>query len=296
MPSGKKTRELDLSNFPPGTVTEFTTLVCLACIFDIFTKQLQLAPRKAYSEIKKYTPTVKELTSPKAVRPFFDTDEPNPHCPFCNAAKRWHSRIDTYCLEGIKSADAPRRALIKGLPKTDEQFQVIEVKSERRAAFFEWLDTLRIKLDLNDDSWLLDASRGWLERREPKTDWVDVFKELRSIKRSSQLEEGWERVGARLFLAPSLYNEALLVQYLLSRSHEHGGRTIEGRLTLVELIRRLRYGGYLDALNITERDQFEVLEKVIEALSGVGAVRLYYLVDRRDFLEKTKSVYARYAT
>jgi len=40
-----KIRELDLSEFPAGTVTEFTTLVCLACIFDIFTKQLGLAPR-----------------------------------------------------------------------------------------------------------------------------------------------------------------------------------------------------------------------------------------------------------
>ena len=28
---------------------------------------------------------------------------------------------------------------------------------------------------------------------------------------------------------------------------------------------------------------------------GSGKVKLYYLVDRRDFLEKVKSVYARYA-
>lgn len=54
--------ELDFSEFPPGTVTEYTTLVCLACIFDIFTKQIGLAPRSAYSEIKRYSPTVAELT------------------------------------------------------------------------------------------------------------------------------------------------------------------------------------------------------------------------------------------
>ena len=53
-----KNRELDFSAFPPGTVTEYTTLVCLACIFDIFTKQLGIAPRSAYSEIKRYTPSV----------------------------------------------------------------------------------------------------------------------------------------------------------------------------------------------------------------------------------------------
>src|SRR5712692_11946603 len=42
-----KQRELDLSEFPSGTVTEYTTLVCLACIFDIFTKQLGCARRQA---------------------------------------------------------------------------------------------------------------------------------------------------------------------------------------------------------------------------------------------------------
>ena len=56
MASIRQRRELDLSHFPRGTVTEFTTLVCLACIFDIFTEQLGLAPRTAFSEIKKHTP------------------------------------------------------------------------------------------------------------------------------------------------------------------------------------------------------------------------------------------------
>ena len=86
-----KLTELDFSDFPPGTVTEYTTLVCLACIFDIFTKQIGLAPRSAYSEIKRYSPTIEELTSRKAVRPFFDSEEKHPRCPYCNAAKRWHA-------------------------------------------------------------------------------------------------------------------------------------------------------------------------------------------------------------
>src|SRR6476620_614793 len=108
-------RELDFSAFPPGTVTEYTTLVCLACIFDIFTKQFRLAPRSAYSESKRYSPPVKELTSRLAVRPFFDSDEKHPRCPYCNSAKRWHSRIDTQSIEGGKTSDAARRALVKTL-------------------------------------------------------------------------------------------------------------------------------------------------------------------------------------
>ena len=341
-----KKREIDLSEFPPGTVTEYTTLVCLACIFDIFTRQLGLAPRTAFSEVKVHTPTIEELTSRGAQRPYFDSDEKHPHCPYCGSAKRWLARFDTYCIEGGRITDAPRRALIKKLPKAGAQFLIIEKKSDSRAVFFEWLDTLGLNLDFNDQNWLLEATRNYLERREPKTNWEETFDEVRAVRRSSRLAEGWERDGARLFLAPGLYCEALLTQYLVSRSHAHGGLTLEGRLTLMDLIRRLRYNGYLDQIGLTEREPGEVFEKLIDHLasthdwSRAGAdsssdrskaankstkkaakkaikksnksrkgktvspepemtltepVKLHYIVDRRDFLEKAKSVYASYA-
>src|SRR5918911_4317367 len=268
MAGATKKRELDFTDFPPGTVTEYTTHLCLACTFDIFTAQLGLAPRTAYSEIKRYTPTVSELTAPQAARPFFDSAEKNPRCPYCDSAKRWHARLDTYRIEGGKQTDAARRALLKSLPKSEDQFLVIEKKSTRRAVFFDWLDTLMRGLDLDEDAWLIEATRAFLQRSNPKTDWAEVFDGVRAIRRSNRLEEGWERDGARLFLSPTLYNDALLVQYLVSRSHKHGGRTFEGRLTLVELVRRMRYSGHLDALGLTERDQFEVLEKLVEHLVG----------------------------
>ncbi|HET9528274.1 MAG TPA: hypothetical protein VFO99_19010 [Pyrinomonadaceae bacterium] len=287
----------DFSEFPPGTVTEYTTLVCLACIFDIFTKQIGLAPRSAYSEIKRYSPTVEELTSRKAVRPFFDSAEKHPRCPYCDAAKRWHARLDTHCIEGGKTTDAPRRKLVKTLEKKGDQFAITEQKSDRRRAFFDWLDTLRISLDLGDPEWLIGATKAFLERKEAKQKWDEIFEGLRSIRPSARLEDGWEREGSRLFLSPALYNEALLVQYLVSRSHEHGGRTLAGRLTLMELIRRMRRGGYLEAHNISETniDQFEILEKLIDEVAGSGNVKLYFVVDRREFLDKVKSVYAAYA-
>lgn len=288
-------KDLELTDFPPGSVTEYTTLVCLACIFDIFTKQIGLAPRSAYTEIKRYSPTVEELTSRKAVRPFFDSDEKHPRCPYCNAAKRWHARLDTHCIEGGKTTDTPRRKLVKDIDKKKDQFEVIELKSDRRSAFFDWLDTLRITLDLNEQAWLLDATKAYLERKAPKEKWNEVFEGLRTVHPSSRLEDGWERDGSRLFLAPPLYNESLLVQYLVSRSHEHGGRTLEGRLTLMELIRRIRKGGYLAAHNIEATDQFEILEKLLDEVAGSGQLKLYYIVDRREFLEKVKSVYASYA-
>src|SRR3989440_1265626 len=345
MPAPKKKRELDLSEFPPGTITEYTSLVCLACIFDIFTKQLGLAARTAFSEIKRHTPTIEELTSRNAMRPYFDSDEKNPHCPYCGSAKRWLARFDTYCIEGGKPTDAQRRALVKRLPKAGEQFVVLEKKSDSRAVFFEWLDTLGRSLDLEAESWLVEATQMYLERREPKTNWNEVFEGLRAVRRSSRLTEGWERDGPRLFLAPKLYSEALLIQYLASRSQAHGGMTLEGRLTLMDLIRRLRYSGYLDQLGMTEHEPGEVFEKLIDhlastsdwsrviAANGVSnasdsdrvkgskkttkkkakkkpsqakskksqpqpdeispeRVKLHYIIDRRDFLEKVKTVYA----
>jgi hypothetical protein len=297
MPAAPQKREIDLSHFPPGTVSEYTTSLCLACIFDVFTKQLGLAPRTAYSEIKRHSPSVQELTAPQAMRPYFDSEEKNPHCPYCNSAKRWHARFDTYRIEGGKTTDAARRALIKSLPKAEEQFQIIEAKSDRRTILFEWLDTLGRNFDFEDEGWLIEATRAYLERIEPKTNWAQTFEGLRAVRRSQRLAEGWERDRDRLFLAPTLYNNVLFVQYLVSRSHKHGGRTFEGRLTLIELVRRLRYSGHLDAQGITERDQFDVLEKLVEHLTGgEGAVKLYYVLDRRDFLDKVKTVYARYAT
>ena len=221
---------------------------------------------------------------------------------------------------------------------------MIEKKSDSRAVFFEWLDTLGHNLEFEDQSWLIEATRAYLQRREPKTNWAEVCADVRAVRRSSRLSEGWERDGARLFLAPNLYSEALLIQYLISRAHAHGGLTIEGRLTLMELIRRLRYSGYLDQSGIVEREPGEVFEKLIDHLAsthqwssaGSGTargservtksaskkkaakkptrksskakaaqpepdkiitepVKLHYLIDRRDFLEKVKSVYASYA-
>ena len=284
---------LDFGAFPAGAVTKHSTTLCLGCVFRLFTKQLGLAPRAAHAEIRRYAPTVAELTAREPQRPFFKTtDEKNPRCPFCDAARRWHARVDTYRVEGGKAADAARRALVKNLPTRDEQFQVHEEKKTARAVFFEWLERLGQGLDFEDDrAWMLAAARAYLERREPRADWAAEFGGLRQVRRSHRLEEGWERDRDRLFLAPALYNDVLLVQYLVSRSHRHGGRTFEGRLTLPEFVRRLRSAGHLDAQGITDRDQFDVLEKLVEQLTGGDApARLHFIVDRRDLLERVKEI------
>jgi hypothetical protein len=219
------------------------------------------------------------------------------HCPYCEAPRRWHARVTVYRVEGGRTTDAARRALLKKLPTKDEQFQTSEERKTARQVFFEWLERLGQGLDFEDDAaWMPEAARAYLQRREPREDWAAAFEGLRQVRRSQRLAEGWERDGARLFLAPALYNDVLLVQYLVSRSHRHGGRTFEGRLTLPELVRRMRHGGHLEARGITEGDHFEVLEQLVERLTGGDEpVKLHFITDRRELLDKVKDVYARHA-
>jgi hypothetical protein len=125
---------------------------------------------------------------------------------------------------------------------------------------------------------------------------VETFEGVRTVRHSNRLEDSnWAREGDRLYLNSTLFNDVLLVQYLLSRSHRHGGRTFLGRLTLPELIRRFRRGDYLNTHGVSEQDQFEILEQLVADFGGAGRVTLYYIVDRRDFLDKVKMVYAKYA-
>jgi hypothetical protein len=266
---------LDFGEFPAGSFTRHEVTLCLSCIFKLFTQQLGLAPRTAYNEIRRYAPTVGELTAREPQRPFFKpTAEKNPRCPYCDAAKRWHAQLRVHRVE------------------------VHEEKRTARQVFFEWLERLGQALDFESDAaWMPAAAREYLQRREPKTDWAEVFSGVRQVRRSQRLEAGWERDGARLFLAPALYNDVLLVQYLVSRSHRHGGRTFEGRLTLPDLVGRMRRGGHLEAQGITDHDRFDVLEQLVEHLTGGDEpARLHFILDRRDLLDKVKDVYARHAT
>ena len=295
MAGRQSTASLDLTAFPPWAARTYDRRLCLACIFDIYTKQLGLGPRTAYSEVRRHAPSVEELTGHQLMRPFFESRDKHPRCPYCNAARRWHARLDTYRIEGGKATDAARRKLVQSLPVSGEQFQFLEHKSTKRAVFFEWLDLLGHRYDFERDGWLAEAAQSYLERKDPKTDWKSVLDGVAVVLPSGRLEEGWEREGNRLFLSTSLYNEILLVQYLVSRSHKAGGRTFQGRLTLVELLRRLRRGGYLSEHGITERDQFEILEKVVDEVTGGDEpVRLHFIVDRREFLDRLKAVYAEY--
>ena len=81
------------------------------------------------------------------------------------------------------------------------------------------------------------------------------------------------------------------MQYLVSRSHKAGGLTLEGRRTLLELFVRLRNSGYLGAVGVAADNPGEALEQLLDHLSGGQApVKFYYVLDRREFLERVKAL------
>ena len=290
-PAAPRVKPLDLSAFPPESVVQSERRICLACIWDVFTRHMKLAPKTALSEIKRYTPGVDELNAAAVTRPWFVSAAPRDPCPYCGSAAKWHARISIYRIESGKATDALRRELVKSLPKLGHQVVVLEQKATQQHAFFEWLEKISEGLDLDDPAWLREVSRHYLSRKEPKVDWQAQFAQASAIRRSRRLESGWEIDGGRLFLAPVLFDELLLVQYLVSRSHRAGGLTLEGRYTLPELFVRLRNSGYLRAAGVPAHNPADTLEQLLVHLSGgEGSLRFYYIVDRRELLDTVKAL------
>ena len=289
--AARKAREIDLAAFPPEAVSAMEKRLCLACVLDTFTRQLGLSSRTANLEVRKYTPSVAELYAPPTTRPWFvDAAGKNP-CPYCGSAAKWHTTIRVYRIESGKATDALRRKLIQSLPQAEGAFAILEERATQQQAFFEWLEKISTGLDLDQPTWLRDVSIHYLYRREPKTNWQEVFPQVHTIRRSRRLDSGWEMDAGRLFLAPHVFDELLAVQYLVSRSHRAGGLTLEGRYTLPELFARLRSSGYLRAAGVTAQNAGDALEQLVTQLGGGEAgIRFYHIVDRRDFLEKARSL------
>jgi hypothetical protein len=158
--------------------------------------------------------------------------------------------------------------------------------------FSEWLDRLNRSLHFDDDRWLLDAAISHIKRSAPSNDWDTILSSgVRRVQLSRQVDDSWRYENDWLYVSPSLYGDVIIVQHLISRSHQHGGRTFEGRLTFQELIRRLRRIGYFDAKEIKSDDPYEEFEFAVSMLVDSGPAAVYYAVDRKDYLDRLKAIY-----
>ena len=66
-----KKPEISFDTIPSSAVSRTTLKICLKCAFDVFTKQLKLTPRTAYSELKKHVPEEVDITGAATSRPHF---------------------------------------------------------------------------------------------------------------------------------------------------------------------------------------------------------------------------------
>jgi len=287
-----KKPEISFDSIPSSAVSKTTLKICLKCAFDVFTKQLKLTPRTAYSELKKHVPEEVDITGAATSRPHFADQPETDHCPYCNGAKRWFAEFHAMRIDASPSFEKDRKKLWAALKKQPDRFTLWSPERTKMQIFSEWLERLNRSLTFESDQWLLDAAVSQIRRSAPSNDWDNVLSSgVRRVQLSRQVEDGWKYEDQWLYVSPALYGDVIMVQHLLSRSHQHGGRTFEGRLTFQELIRRLRRIGYFEAKGIDADDPYEAFEQAIARLVDSGPSAVYYAVDRKDYLAKLKSVY-----
>lgn len=290
--SPMKKPAISFDAIPRSAVSHTTLKICLKCAFDVFTKQLKLTPRTAYSELKKHVPEEVDITGAATSRPHFFEEPGIDHCPYCNGSKRWFAVFHVTRIDAHPSFEKERKKLWAALKKQPERYALWSPERTQMQIFSEWLERLNRSLNFENDHWLLEAAVSHVKRSAPSNDWDKVLATgVRRVQLSRQVEDTWHYEDGWLYVSPALYGDVIMVQHLISRSHQHGGTTFEGRLTFQELIRRLRRIGYFEAKGISADEPYEEFEQAVGRLVDSGPGAVYYAVDRKDYLDKLKSIY-----
>ncbi|MEW6212444.1 MAG: hypothetical protein AB1631_29230 [Acidobacteriota bacterium] len=283
--------EITFDSLPSSALSTATLTICLKCAFDFFTKQLGIAPRTAYIELKKHTPEETDFSGASTARPHFFEDEKT-RCPYCNAARVWFARFRATRIDSYPSFEKERKKLWTALKRQPNRFVLSNPERTGMQIFSEWLERLNRKTDFASEDWMLQIAIEEVKRAEPSQVWDEIMLEgINRVQLSRHIEGSWHYEDHRLFVSSALYGDILIIQHLLSRSHQHGGTTFEGRLTLQELMGRLRKIGYHEAKGLEAREHYEAFEQAVTKLVASGPTAVYYAVDRSDYLEKLKTIY-----
>jgi len=288
----RKMGEISFETMPQSLVVHQTLTLCLKCAFDFFGKQLKLAPRTAYSELKKHVPEETDFTGASTSRPHFFEGSGVERCPYCNASKRWFARFKASRIEQHSSTERARKSLWSTLKTDPDRFALWTHRMKPADIFSEWLERLKRGSNLEAEDWLIWVAVKAVQRNHPSTELDQATRPgVQRVQLSRELESDWKYADGWLYVGPETYGDILLIQYLISRSQLHGGRTLEGRLTLQELMIRLKRLGYFQAKGIEFTDQYQMLEQSVDKLVASGPTAVYYAVDRGDYLKQLKTVY-----
>lgn len=285
--------EIDFDSLPSSAVHRTDLTICLKCAFDFFTRQLKLTLRTAYSELKKHVPCEADFTGAATSRPHFFDDDTVTGCPYCGASRRWFAIFHAVRVDAGPATEKGRRKLWRALKKDPDKYELWTAERTPMEIFSEWLDRLKRRLNLDDETWLLRAAIEQIKRGPLAADKIPI-QSVEEIRRFSNGGAQWKLDGAILYVSPPVYGDVLITQHLISRSHLHGGRTFEGRLTLDELVATLKRIGYFRAKGIEAHNPgqpYSALENAVQALVSSGPAAVYYAVDRGDYLKQLKSVY-----
>lgn len=280
---------INWDDVPQALLRERSVQVCLKCGFDLMTRQMGLAARTAYTEMRKFVPASSNFQG-RMDRPLFQSSKRKTRCPYCDAANRWVTTIRKIEIDEHRDARKPIRALLASIKKKPAEYSILKEARSSVEVFSDWLERTSSDLDFESEDWPLEAARAFLQRREPSADWSDIH-DIKRIQLSRRTENDWEKVGSRIFVSPSLYGDLLVVQYLLSKTHLHGALTFEGRLTLFEFFHRLRRLGYLESKSIQADDPSTMLESAIASIAGEGDIKPHLVIDRTAYLDQLKGLY-----
>jgi hypothetical protein len=287
-----KKSEPSFRSIPVSAISETTLKICLKCAFELFTKQLNMPLRTSYIELKKHVPEETDFSGASTARPHFFEPEDGDRCPYCGGTKRWFAEFRAIRIDEHASFEKQRKKIWTALKKETDRYSLWKPDRTQMQIFSEWLERLNRKTDFEEDGWLLNVALEYIKRSAPSAELDQALAlGVRRVQLSRQVVGDWDYQNEWLFVSPRLYGDVLMVQHLISRSHLHGGRTFEGRLTLQELIGRLRRMGYFETRGIQTRDPYEAFEEAVVAIVASGPSAVYYAVDRSSYIERLKTVY-----
>ena len=179
--------------FLRNRVTSSERSLCVACVWQIFTRAMSLAPKTALAEMKRYTPTFEELTSAEAVRPFFRQDSRQATVSLLRIARQMagaHRDPSHRKRQSHRCASAQPGEVAA---QSGRSVRGVGAEGHAAARVFRVAGEDQREPGSGRSSVAARRLAALLSRKEPKVNWQAEFAGVHSIRRSRRLGAEQER-------------------------------------------------------------------------------------------------------